>query len=111
MVPTERAILEAALHLQAKGTDAFHGYMLAKQMRDDDAARRLIAHGTLYKALDRLEGMGYVESWWEDPGQAAEERRPRRRFYRVTTAGTKALAEAMAPAKASRLVLGEERAV
>jgi PadR family transcriptional regulator PadR len=109
IVPTEHAVLEAGLHLHAAGTAEFHGYMLAKQMRDDDAARRLIAHGTLYKALERLAGMGLLESRWEDPAIAAEESRPRRRFYRVTGAGVKALAEAPAPVPAARkLVLGEE---
>ena len=109
IVPTERAVLEAGLHLHATGAAEFHGYILAKQMRDDDAARRLIAHGTLYKAMDRLEGMGLLESRWEDPAVAAEESRPRRRFYRVTGAGAKALAGASVPAPPPRkLVLGEE---
>lgn len=111
IVPTERAVLEAGVHLHAAGTDEFHGYRLAKQMRDDDAARRLIAHGTLYKALDRLEGMGYLQSRWEDPVLAAEESRPRRRFYRVTAAGSKALAEAQIEKPvAGRLVLDKEGA-
>jgi DNA-binding PadR family transcriptional regulator len=110
LVPTELAVLEAGLHLHAAGSAEFHGYALAKQMRDEDAARRLIAHGTLYKALDRLEGMGMLESRWEDPAAAAEESRPRRRFYRVTAAGTKALADAQARAAGARLVLGEEPA-
>jgi DNA-binding PadR family transcriptional regulator len=110
IVPTERAILEAGLHLDTGGTHEFHGYMLAKQMRDDDAARRLIGHGTLYKALDRLELMGFLTSRWEDPALAANESRPRRRFYRVTTAGSKALSEAQSLAPTPKLVLGEEPA-
>ena len=108
IVRTERAVLEAGLHLHAGGTDEFHGYRLAKQMRDDDAARRLIAHGTLYKALDRLEVMGLLTSQWEDPALAANEKRPRRRFYRVTSAGSKALAEAPAVPTSRKLTLGEE---
>ena len=96
------------MHLHASGTDEFHGYVLAKQMRDDDGARRLIAHGTLYKALDRLGSMGYLESRWEDPVLAAEENRPRRRFYRVTPAGSKVLAESPAPVTAPALVLRQE---
>jgi DNA-binding PadR family transcriptional regulator len=35
-----------------------------------------VAHGTLYKALDRLEGLGLVEARWEDADIAAEEKRP-----------------------------------
>jgi DNA-binding PadR family transcriptional regulator len=95
IVPTERAILEAGLHLDTGGTHEFHGYMLAKQMRDDDAARRLIGHGTLYKALDRLQRSGFLESEWEDPLLAAQEGRPRRRLYHVTAAGEAALVEAV----------------
>jgi len=99
------------VHLHANGTEEFHGYVLAKQMREEEAARRLIAHGTLYKALDRLVTMGYLASRWEDPAVAAEESRPRRRFYKVTGAGSKALALAReAPSAAARLVAGEEAA-
>ena len=97
IVPTERAVLEAGLHLHALGTGEFHGYLLAKQMRDDEAARRLIAHGTLYKALDRMQKAGLLESEWEDPAKAAADGRPRRRLYRVTAAGEAALAKARAP--------------
>ena len=110
IVPTERSVLEAGVRLHANGTAEFHGYALAKKMREDDAARRLIAHGTLYKALDRLEGMSFLESRWEDPAVAAEESRPRRRFYRVTAAGSRALAEAPAPQVLPKLALGEETA-
>ena len=111
IVPTEQAVVEAGLTLQASGSDEFHGYVLAKQMRgEDEGARKLIGHGTLYKALDRLEGMGYLVSRWEDPHAAAEENRPRRRFYRVTDAGSRALAEARAAAAPSKLVLGREAA-
>ena len=110
ILPTEQAVLAAGLHLHAVRTDEFHGYALAKQMRDDAGARKLISHGTLYKALDRLEAMGLLESRWEDPLSAAAENRPRRRYYHVTAAGSKALAEARvapSPAAAS-LVLRQD---
>jgi DNA-binding PadR family transcriptional regulator len=57
-------------------------------------ARGLTAHGTLYKALDRMERMGLLESRWEDPEVAAAQGRPRRRLYRVTGQGERALDEA-----------------
>ena len=44
----------------------------------------------------RLEGGGLLESRWEDPELAVEEGRPRRRLYRVTPLGARALAEARA---------------
>ena len=34
--------------------------------------------------------MGYLERRWEDPQVAAEDGRPRRRFYRVTIVGERA---------------------
>ena len=56
-------------------------------------ARLLIAHGTLYRALARLEGMGLLKSRWEDPRIAARENRPGRRLYTLTAAGETAARE------------------
>jgi DNA-binding PadR family transcriptional regulator len=61
-----------------------------------EAARRLTAHGTLYKALERLERAGLLTSTWEDPAVAADQGRPRRRLYQVTALGERALAQARA---------------
>ena len=94
LVPLEIAVLEAALRLRTRGIEAAHGFLLAKEMRDRTAARLLTAYGTLYKALGRLHKAGYLEDSWEDPQVAADDGRPRRRFYRVTLAGEKALAKA-----------------
>jgi PadR family transcriptional regulator len=94
LVPLEVSILEAALGLRSRGTMEAHGFLLAKQLRDGRHARRLTAYGTLYKALDRLERAGYLSSRWEEPQLAADDGRPRRRFYRVTVTGEAALAEA-----------------
>ena len=63
-------------------------------MLDRDGARLLIAHGTLYKALGRMEQAGLLGSRWEDPVAAADDGRPRRRFYQVTVAGEAAFAKA-----------------
>jgi PadR family transcriptional regulator len=95
LVPLEVSILEAALELRRRGVTEAHGFLLAKEMREEHHARRLTAYGTLYKALDRLERAGYLESRWEDPMVAAGEGRPRRRFYRVTLAGEGAYAEVL----------------
>src|SRR3954453_23566519 len=45
-----------------------------------------IGPGTLYPLLARLETAGWCDSEWEevDPSKAG---RPRRRFYKLTTAG------------------------
>ena len=73
-----------------QGEAEFHGYAVAKEIRSREAARRLTAHGTLYRGLERLESRGLVASRWEDPEIAAMEARPRRRLYRVTAEGESA---------------------
>jgi PadR family transcriptional regulator len=99
MVPLEIAILEASDELRRAGQPEVHGYLLAKVVQDLRQARRLTAYGTLYKALGRLEREGYLASRWEDPHDAAEEARPRRRFYRLTLQGEGALIDARAASR------------
>src|SRR6188768_823448 len=66
-----------------------HGYELAKEI-DRRSAGRLIFHvATLYTTLYRMEHAGLLAGRWvEKPGQR------RRRYYRITTAGTRHLAAA-----------------
>ena len=49
--------------------------------------------GTVYPVLGRLERDGYVRSKWESQGIAQREKRPPRRYYEITAAGARALAE------------------
>jgi len=106
LVPSETAICVAAARLRKDGVRRFHGYLLAKEMKDDGA--RVPAFGTLYRALGRLEKMEMLTSAWEDPHAAAKENRPRRRLYTITAAGLKVAAEANAsrtePARSRKLV-------
>jgi PadR family transcriptional regulator, regulatory protein PadR len=92
LLPLEVDILEAGLELRQTGGARFHGFQLAKAIADHAGPRPLTAHGTLYKALQRLEEAGLLTSQWEDPGIAAAEGRPRRRLYEVTGTGERALA-------------------
>lgn len=94
LVPLEVSILDAAAELRRSGEPEVHGYRLATVVQDLRHARRLTAYGTLYKALARLERDGYLASRWEDRHVAAEDARPRRRFYSLTFVGEGALAEA-----------------
>ena len=94
----EVSILAAGVDLRRDGATTFYGFSIAKEIREREGARRLTAHGTLYKALDRMERAGLLASCWEDPLVAARERRPRRRLYEVTSAGERALAKAQAEA-------------
>ncbi len=91
LIPLEASILEAALELRLGGRVTFHGFLIAKELKDKQDARLLTAHGTLYRALDRLQKAGLLDSEWEDPMIAASESRPRRRFYWMTAAGEAAL--------------------
>lgn len=52
--------------------------------------------GTVYPALRRLEALQLVTSDWEGDVAARKEGRPRRRYYRLTPAGTRQLGEAEA---------------
>ena len=64
-------------------------------MRQQTESRALTAHGTLYKALSRLEEFGLLTSRWEDAA-AAEGRRPRRRLYELTNKGAAVAEQALA---------------
>lgn len=60
----------------------------------DVIERTGLPSGTVYPALSRLERDGYTVSAWEAEAAAHAEGRPARRYYRVTAAGVRALAEA-----------------
>ncbi|MDQ3654134.1 MAG: PadR family transcriptional regulator [Chloroflexota bacterium] len=101
LIPIEEHILAAGLALRQRGTPHFHGFLIAKEIREGIDARRLTAQGVLYKALDRMARAGLLERWWEDPDVAAREQRPRRRLYQVTGLGEQALAAAVRARPAS----------
>jgi DNA-binding PadR family transcriptional regulator len=103
LLPLEVEILEAGLNLEHTGESEFHGFAIAKTIQEMDGARRLTAHGTLYKALARLEKAGLLQSRWEDPSAAAEEHRPRRRLYEVTAEGARAHARSHSAVEGKRL--------
>ena len=99
LLPIEASILRAGVALRLRGEAEFHGYAVARELTELGQARRLTAHGTLYRALDRLEQRQLLESRLEDADAAAAERRPRRRLYTVTALGEKA-AQAAEPTRA-----------
>jgi PadR family transcriptional regulator, regulatory protein PadR len=95
LLPLETEILEAALSMLRSGRATFHGFGLAQTMRQQNGSRSLTAHGTLYKALSRLEEFGLLTSRWED-APAAVEGRPRRRLYELTGEGARVAERARA---------------
>ncbi|HUF53832.1 MAG TPA: PadR family transcriptional regulator [Dehalococcoidia bacterium] len=110
LLPLEVSILQCGIDFATRGAPRFHGFLIAKEMKDRDGAKLLTAHGTLYKALDRLQKSGFLESDWEDPLLAAQQGRPRRRLYHVTAAGEAALVEAIkAPQQAAPATPIQER--
>jgi hypothetical protein len=94
LLAIEQSILVAGLDAQRAGRPEFHGFALVSAIQEAESARRLTAHGTLYRALSRMEDAGLLASRWEDAEVAEAEGRPRRRLYRVTGPGEAALADA-----------------
>jgi PadR family transcriptional regulator PadR len=94
LLPLETAICEVASVLQQRGMTPFHGFSIAKELKHAGDTKLLTAYGTLYRALDRLEQMGFLRSEAEDPHIAAGEGRPPRRLYELTAEGHRAIAEA-----------------
>ena len=94
LLPLETEILGAALSLRRSGEGAFHGFGLAHAMREQGGSRALTGHGTLYKALGRLEEFGLLSSSWEAAETA--EGRPRGRLYELTEQGVRVAEQARA---------------
>lgn len=106
LIPLEKSILSAALSLRAQGMARFHGFGIAKEISEREGRRLLPGHGTLYRALARLEKQGLLESTWEDPLVAAEENRPRRRLYRLTGAPIPGLEDVSVPSEGPQFSWG-----
>jgi PadR family transcriptional regulator, regulatory protein PadR len=67
-----------------------HGYLLIGRLRERSVGEFELLEGTLYPALHRLEAAGLVTSSWATEGGR------RRRVYRLTAKGTRALGERQA---------------
>lgn len=59
-----------------------------------------LASGTIHPILARLEGLGWLESHWEDI-DPAKEGRPKRRYYRLSQHGAELARHALANARTS----------
>jgi PadR family transcriptional regulator PadR len=68
-----------------------YGYQIAQRIRERSGAFLTPSEGSLYPALHRLERDGAVAAEWR-----ASEVGPRRRYYSLTPAGQKLLADARA---------------
>lgn len=91
---TQRVLKE----LIAEPTRRIHGFELC--------AAAGLPSGTVYPILVRLEGLGWLESEWEGPEVHVPEKRPRRRYYRLTEDGAARARAALHDAEASRIKMG-----
>ena len=95
----------ALLLLGLLGEREMYGYELVGELRDRSLEAIDLPEGTVYPALRRLERDGMVAGRWVDAATG-----PRRRYYRLTTAGEAALVEGRAAwrrfATAADAVLG-----
>jgi transcriptional regulator len=89
--PIHGEILQGTLDLLILKTLAVgpaHGHTIAHviERRSDDVLQ--VEHGSLYPALHRLEDRGWIASFW-----GTSENNRKARYYRLTPAGRKQLAE------------------
>ena len=79
------------LTIAVLGDDAY-GVMIQKEI--EERSNRSISIGALHSTITRLEEKGYLKSWM---GGATSERGGRsKRYYEITQAGKKAVAETKA---------------
>lgn len=100
LLPIELDILRVAAQVTQEPAGELHGFELASLLAVGEEARKLHGHGTIYKALGRLEAAGLLSSRWEVIDESVAGR-PRRRLYRLTASGASALAAASTGADAS----------
>lgn len=65
-----------------------HGYGIATQIEQVSAEALRVEEGSLYPALHRLEGSGWISAEWK-----TSENKRRARYYALTKAGRKRLEE------------------
>jgi len=65
-----------------------HGHQIAKHIQRTTDDLLQVEHGSLYPALHRLEDRGWISSYW-----GPSENNRKARFYKLTAAGRRQLAE------------------
>src|SRR3954454_9738101 len=89
--PLDGEMLQGTLDLlilQTLAVGPAHGHTIAHVIghRSDEVLQ--VEHGSLYPALHRLEDRGWISSYW-----GAAENNRKARFYKLTAAGRRQLAE------------------
>jgi PadR family transcriptional regulator PadR len=83
------ALLQGTLDLLVLRTLALgshHGHGIALAIQHSSQGALLVDHGSLYPALQRLEGAGWIRGAW-----GVSDNNRRARFYELTAAGRKQL--------------------
>ena len=79
------------LVLKALSLGPMHGYGIGQRIRQMARDMLAVEEGTLYPALYRIEDRGWISASW-----GVSENNRRARFYRLTRAGRKELANQQA---------------
>jgi PadR family transcriptional regulator, regulatory protein PadR len=74
------------LILKTLSGGAHHGYAIARHIQETSKDLLRVEEGTLYPALHRMEGKGWITSEW-----APSENNRQARFYKLTRAGRRQL--------------------
>ena len=77
----------AMLILRSLARGPLHGYEIVQRIQQSSEDVLKVEEGSLYPALYRLEGEGWVEAEW-----GASENNRRAKYYKLTRAGRKQLA-------------------
>ena len=89
--PLQGQLLQGTLDvliLRTLVTGPAHGHTIAHVIEHQSEAVLQIEHGSLYPALHRLEDRGWIASFW-----GTSENNRKARYYRLTAAGRRQLAE------------------
>jgi len=73
-----------SLILAVLEAEQLHGYAIIEQLKQRSGGALSLPEGTVYPALHRLEAAGLLASSWSGAGR-------KRRVYRLTRAGRRAL--------------------
>lgn len=65
-----------------------YGYDIINRVREISGGEVEWAAGSLYPVLHRMKSNGWIEDYWHEPDGER-----RRKYYRITAAGRKALAD------------------
>jgi PadR family transcriptional regulator PadR len=84
------AMIQVSLALVGDLDGRHWGYELSKQAG--------VRSGVLYPILRRMLDQGWLEDGWEDPAEISE-KRPPRRYYKLTTDGRVAIAAVLNDAR------------